>query len=174
VLGFALILRLGHSLMMEHLWAPWRNRYVAGEEKPGEDLFRKIAQSSDDAAHYVLARTKASFAVLNRYPYNLGHLMVCPYREVDDLASLSAQESADLWTLVNRMTTALKKAMTPEGLNIGINLGTAAGAGVPKHLHVHVVPRWPNDANFLTTTGSTRIHPGDLPTVYAKLLQALS
>ena len=174
MLGFALILRRGHSLMMEHLWAPWRNRYVAGEEKPGEDLFRKIAQSSDDAAHYVLARTKASFAVLNRYPYNLGHLMVCPYREVDDLASLSAQESADLWTLVNRMTTALKKAMTPEGLNIGINLGTAAGAGVPKHLHVHVVPRWPNDANFLTTTGSTRIHPSDLPTVYAKLLEALS
>ena len=160
--------------MMEHLWAPWRNRYVAGEEKPGEDLFRKIAQSSDDAAHYVLARTKASFAVLNRYPYNLGHLMVCPYREVDDLASLSAQESADLWTLVNRMTAALKKAMNPEGLNIGINLGTAAGAGVPKHLHVHVVPRWPNDANFLTTTGFTRIHPGDLPTVYAKLLEALS
>jgi ATP adenylyltransferase len=159
--------------MMEHLWAPWRNRYVAGEEKPGEDLFRKIAQSSDDASHYVLARTKASFAVLNRYPYNLGHLMVCPYREVDDLASLSAQESADLWTLVNRMTAALKKAMNPEGLNIGINLGTAAGAGVPKHLHVHVVPRWPNDANFLTTTGSTRIHPSDLPTVYAKLLEAL-
>ncbi len=95
--------------MMEHLWAPWRNRYVAGEEKPGEDLFRKIAQSSDDAAHYVLARTKASFAVLNRYPYNLGHLMVCPYREVDDLASLSAQESADLWTLVNRMIAALNK-----------------------------------------------------------------
>ena len=160
--------------MMEHLWAPWRNRYVTGEEKPGEDLFRKIAQSSDDAVHYVLARTKASFAVLNRYPYNLGHLMVCPYREVDDLASLSAQESADLWTLVNRMTAALKKAMNPDGLNIGINLGTAAGAGVPKHLHVHVVPRWPNDANFLTTTGFTRIHPGDLPTVYAKLLEALS
>jgi ATP adenylyltransferase len=174
VLGFALILRRGHSLMMEHLWAPWRNRYVAGEEKPGEDLFRKIAQSSDDAAHYVLARTKASFAVLNRYPYNLGHLMVCPYREVDDLASLSAQESSDLWTLVNRMTAALKKAMNPEGLNIGINLGTAAGAGVPKHLHIHVVPRWPNDANFLTTTASTRIHPSDLPTVYAKLLEALS
>ena len=174
MLGFALILRRGHSLMMEHLWAPWRNRYVTGEEKPGEDLFRKIAQSSDDAAHYVLARTKASFAVLNRYPYNLGHLMVCPYREVDDLASLSAQESADLWTLVNRMTAALKKAMNPDGLNIGINLGTAAGAGVPKHLHVHVVPRWPNDANFLTTTGFTRIHPGDLPTVYAKLLEALS
>ena len=174
MLGFALILRRGHSLMMEHLWAPWRNRYVAGEEKPGEDLFRKIAQSSDDATHYVLARTKASFAVLNRYPYNLGHLMVCPYREVDDLASLSAQESADLWTLVNRMTAALKKAMNPDGLNIGINLGTAAGAGVPKHLHVHVVPRWSNDGNFLTTTGSTRIHPGDLPTVYAKLLEALS
>jgi len=174
VLGFALILRRGHSLMMEHLWAPWRNRYVTGEEKPGEDLFRKIAQSSDDAAHYVLARTKASFAVLNRYPYNLGHLMVCPYREVDDLASLSTQESSDLWTLVNRMTAALKKAMNPDGLNIGINLGTAAGAGVPKHLHIHVVPRWSNDANFLTTTGSTRIHPSDLPTVYAKLLESLS
>ncbi|NDF16438.1 MAG: HIT domain-containing protein [Verrucomicrobia bacterium] len=158
---------------MEHLWAPWRNRYVNGEEKPGEDLFRRLADSSDDAADFILARTKASFAVLNRFPYNLGHLMVCPYREVDDLASLSAQESADLWALVNRMVGALRKAMKPEGFNIGLNLGTAAGAGVPKHLHVHVVPRWPNDANFLTTVGATRIHPGDLPAVYAKLRSAL-
>ena len=159
---------------MEHLWAPWRNRYVTGEEKPSEDLFRKIADSSDDAAHHVLARTKASFAVLNRYPYNLGHVLVCPYREVDDLSSLSAQESADLWTLVNRIVAALKTTLKPDGFNLGINLGTAAGAGVPKHLHVHVVPRWTNDSNFLTTIGTTRIHPGDLSTVYAALLQALS
>jgi ATP adenylyltransferase len=159
---------------MEHLWAPWRNRYVTGEEKPGEDLFLKIAQCTDDAAHFVLSRTKASFAVLNRYPYNLGHLMVCPYRQVDDLAFLSTQESSDLWTLVNRMTDALRKAMKPEGFNIGLNLGTAAGAGVPKHLHVHVVPRWANDANFMTTTGTTRIHPGDLESTYRKILEALS
>jgi ATP adenylyltransferase len=158
---------------MEHLWAPWRNRYVTGAEKPGEDLFRKIAESSDDAAHFVLSRTKASFAVLNRYPYNLGHLLVCPYREVNDLASLSAQESADLWTLVNRMIATLKKAMQPDGFNLGINLGSAAGAGVPLHLHIHVVPRWNNDSNFLTTASDTRIHPGDLPTVYAKLREAL-
>jgi ATP adenylyltransferase len=158
---------------MEHLWAPWRNRYVTGEEKPGEDLFLKIAQSNDDAAHFVLTRTKASFAVLNRYPYNLGHLMVCPYREVDDLSSLSAQESSDLWTLVNRMTQTLKKTLKPDGFNIGLNLGSAAGAGVPKHLHVHVVPRWVNDANFMTPIGATRIHPGDLPSVYAKLLENL-
>lgn len=159
---------------MEHLWAPWRNRYVTGEEKPGEDLFRKIAQSPDNLTHYVLARTKASFAVLNRYPYNLGHLMVCPYREVDDLASLSAQESSDLWTLVNRMTELLKKTLRPEGFNLGLNLGSAAGAGVPKHLHIHVVPRWVNDANFMTTIGATRIHPGDLDTTYQKLVAALS
>lgn len=159
---------------MEHLWAPWRNRYVTGEEKPSEDLFQRLANSTDDTADFILARTKASFAVLNRYPYNLGHVLVCPYREVDDLASLSAQESADLWTLVNRMTNALRQAMKPEGFNIGLNLGTAAGAGVPKHLHVHIVPRWPNDANFLTTTGTTRIHPGDLPAVYAKLRSALA
>ena len=158
---------------MEHLWAPWRNRYVTGEEKPGEDLFRKIAQSPEDAAHYVLARTKASFAVLNRYPYNLGHLMVCPYREVDDPSSLSSQESSDLWTLVNRMTELLKKTLKPDGFNLGLNLGCAAGAGVPKHLHIHVVPRWANDANFMTTTGTTRIHPGDLPAVYEKLRSAL-
>jgi len=158
---------------MEHLWAPWRNRYVTGAEKPSEDLFRKIAESSDDAAHFVITRTKASFAVLNRYPYNLGHLLVCPYREVNDLASLSAQESADLWTLVNRMIATLKKAMQPDGFNLGINLGAAAGAGVPLHLHVHVVPRWNNDSNFLTTASTTRIHPGDLPTVYAKLREVL-
>jgi len=158
---------------MEHLWAPWRNRYVTGEEKPGEDLFLKIAQSTDDASHFVLTRTKASFAVLNRYPYNLGHLMVCPYREVDELSSLSAQESSDLWTLVNRMTQTLKKTLKPDGFNIGLNLGSAAGAGVPKHLHVHIVPRWANDANFMTPIGATRIHPGDLSSVYAKLLENL-
>ena len=158
---------------MEHLWAPWRNRYVTGEEKPGEDLFLKIAQCTDDAAHFVLSRTKASFAVLNRYPYNLGHLMVCPYREVDDLSSLSAQESSDLWALVNRMTQALKKTLKPDGFNIGLNLVSAAGAGVPKNLHIHVVPRWANDANFMTTTGTTRIHPGDLESTYRKLLEAL-
>jgi ATP adenylyltransferase len=99
--------------------------------------------------------------------------MVCPYREVDDLSSLSAQESSDLWTLVNRMTQALKKTLKPDGFNIGLNLGSAAGAGVPKHLHVHVVPRWVNDANFMTPIGATRIHPGDLPSVYAKLLENL-
>ncbi len=159
---------------MEHLWAPWRNRYVTGEEKPGEDLFRKIADSSEDSSNHVLARTKASFAVLNRYPYNLGHLLVCPYRQVEELSALSAQESADLWTLVNRMVDALKKAMKPEGFNIGLNFGTAAGAGLPKHLHIHVVPRWTNDANFLTTIAATRIHPSDLASVYQKLLEALT
>jgi ATP adenylyltransferase len=99
--------------------------------------------------------------------------MVCPYREVDDLSSLSAQESSDLWALVNRMTQALKKTLKPDGFNIGLNLGSAAGAGVPKHLHIHVVPRWANDANFMTTTGATRIHPGDLDTTYRKLVETL-
>jgi len=154
---------------MEHLWAPWRNRYVGGAEKPAERLFFEIGQSTDDAANLVIARSKSCYAVLNRYPYNSGHTLVVPYREVADLEGLSDQETLDLWGLVNRVTAALRTAFTPHGFNIGANLGAAAGAGLPRHLHIHVVPRWEHDANFMTATAETRVHPQDLQEVHAKL-----
>jgi ATP adenylyltransferase len=103
--------------------------------------------------------------VLNRYPYNSGHTLIVPYRVVATLDALSDDESLDLWNMVNRVTAALRQAYAPEGFNIGINLGAAAGAGVPRHLHVHLVPRWPHDANFMTSTADTRVHPHDLQSV---------
>lgn len=159
---------------MEHLWAPWRNRYVSGSQKPPENLFWEIGQSNDDKANHVIARSKSSYAVLNRYPYNSGHTLVVPYRCVAGLEELSETESLDLWDLVNRVTAALREAYKPQGFNIGINIGTAAGAGLPKHLHVHVVPRWEHDANFMTALAETRIHPNDLDTVWLALSGILS
>ncbi len=154
---------------MEHLWAPWRNRYVTSPQGNRDQLFATLGQSTDDRANGVYARSKSAFAVLNLYPYNAGHTLVVPYRAVEDLSGLSDQESADLWKLVQKVTDALKKEFSPHGFNIGINIGESAGAGIPKHLHVHVVPRWSCDANFMTATAETRIHPNDLDTIFDKL-----
>lgn len=154
---------------MEHLWAPWRNRYVTATEKKNGQLFIELGQSTHDRENGVYARSKAAFAVLNKYPYNAGHTLVVPYRQVEDLAGLSAQESADLWSLVQKVIDALKQEFSPHGFNIGINIGQSAGAGIPDHLHVHVVPRWSCDANFMTATAETRIHPNELDTIYDKL-----
>jgi ATP adenylyltransferase len=159
---------------MEHLWAPWRNRYVSGSQKPPENLFWDIGQSSEDATNHVIARSKSCYAVLNRYPYNSGHTLVVPYRCVAGLEELSEGETLDLWALVNRVIAALQQAYHPQGFNIGMNLGTAAGAGLPKHLHVHIVPRWEHDANFMTTQAETRIHPHDLESVHQALSNLLS
>lgn len=160
---------------MEHLWAPWRNAYVTSSDesskKNHEKLFLTIGQSSDDEKNLVFLRSKSVFAVLNRFPYNAGHTLVIPYREVPDLRDLSADEQQDLWDTVNQVTSMLETAFQPNGFNIGINVGTAAGAGIPSHLHVHIVPRWQNDCNFMSATAETRIHPADLEEIYSKLMK---
>lgn len=155
---------------MEHLWAPWRNAYVtSNEDTDRATLFKTIGQSSDDAKHFVFLRSKSVFAVLNRFPYNAGHTLVVPYREVGDLRDLSDDEQKDLWDTVNEVTRRLEAAFNPDGFNIGINIGAASGAGIPHHLHAHVVPRWKNDVNFMTTQAETRIHPAELEAIYEKL-----
>lgn len=158
---------------MEHLWAPWRNLYVKHPQEPKGDVFAAIAQSSDDAANHVLARGKSCYAVLNVYPYNTGHLMVVPYRAVPDLDDLSDDELLELMTMLKQMKTAVFAAFQPQGFNVGINLGSAAGAGIAEHLHVHLVPRWRGDSNFMTTTAETRVHPTDLESVYAAIKKHL-
>lgn len=130
--------------------------------------------SSNDEENLVIYRSRACYTVLNRFPYNAGHLLVAPYRAVVDLTSLSDDETMDLWQTVKKMTTVLQDAFQPKGMNIGINIGAAAGAGVPQHLHVHIVPRWPGDTNFVTTVGGMRVHPNDLATVYKTLKERLS
>jgi ATP adenylyltransferase len=155
---------------MDSLHAPWRIEYILSpkpEEKTG--LFARIAQSSDDAANYVVVRDRSCFALLNRYPYNGGHLMVVPYKEVADLNGLTDEEVADLWKLVRRCVNALTATMKPDGFNVGINLGKVAGAGIAEHLHVHIVPRWSGDTNFMPVIAGTSVVPDALKEIAAKL-----
>jgi ATP adenylyltransferase len=158
---------------MEHLWAPWRNLYVSHPPGTMGDVFTEIARSSDDQANHVLARGKSCFAVLNLYPYGTGHLMVVPYRATADLDDLGDDELLELMTMIKTMKAALTAAFHPHGFNVGINIGAAAGAGIAEHLHVHLVPRWRADANFMTTTAQTRVHPTDLDSVYSAIRKHL-
>jgi ATP adenylyltransferase len=158
---------------MEHLWAPWRNLYVKDSQKHEGNIFARIAQSTDDEANFVLARGKSCFALLNVYPYNTGHLMVLPYRETSALEDLSDDEILEMIIMLKRLKAAIAAAFRPDGFNVGINLGAAAGAGIDQHLHIHLVPRWRGDANFMTATAETRVHPNDLPTVYAAIKKQL-
>jgi ATP adenylyltransferase len=160
---------------MDSLHAPWRIEYILSpkpELKTG--LFARIAQSSDDEANLVVARDRTCFALLNRYPYNGGHLMVVPYKEAPDLEGLTDEESADLWKLVRRSINALKAVMKPDGFNVGINLGKVAGAGILEHLHIHVVPRWNGDTNFMPVIAGTGVLPDALTDIAAKLRAELA
>ena len=158
---------------MEHLWAPWRTPYVKDNRKTEGDIFAEIARGSEDEANYVLARGKSCFALLNIFPYNTGHLMVVPYRATGALEDLSDDETLELMSMLKQMKAAITAAFQPQGFNVGINLGAAAGAGIDQHLHVHLVPRWRGDSNFMTTTAETRVHPNDLAGVYAAIKKQL-
>ena len=156
---------------MEPLHAPWRIDYILTPKPLASDgsIFSQIAQSSDDEAHYVIGRDRTCFAMLNTYPYNGGHLMVVPYKEVPDLNGLTDEELADLWKLVRRCTNALTAVMKPDGFNLGINLGKVAGAGIAEHLHIHIVPRWTGDTNFMPVIANTGVLPDALKEIAAKL-----
>jgi ATP adenylyltransferase len=155
---------------MDTLHAPWRIEYILSP-KPElkEGLFTRIAQSSDDEANYVIVRDRTCFALLNRYPYIGGHLMTVPYKEVADLHGLTDEELTDLWKLTRRCLAALTAVMKPDGFNVGINLGKVAGAGITEHLHVHVVPRWNGDTNFMPVLANTTVLPEALKEIAAKL-----
>jgi ATP adenylyltransferase len=160
---------------MEPLHAPWRIEYILSP-KPVEDqsLFTRIAQSNDDEANLVIARDRTCYALLNRYPYTGGHLMTVPYKQVTDLNGLSENELSDLMQLTRRCQNALTKVMKPDGFNIGINLGKCAGAGVLDHLHIHVVPRWTGDTNFMPVMSGTSVVPEALTEVAARLRTVLA
>ena len=160
---------------MESLHAPWRIEYIlARKPELKEGLFTRIAQSSDDEANFVVVRDRTCFALLNRYPYNGGHLMVVPYKEVADLNGLTDEEAADLWKLVRRCLNALTAVMKPDGFNVGINLGKVAGAGILEHLHIHIVPRWNGDTNFMPVIAGTSVVPDALKEIAAKLRAELA
>jgi len=155
---------------MERLWTPWRLAYVTGAVSGTSDrcIFCDAGpESSRD--ELVLVRTPLSFVVLNLYPYNNGHLMVVPKRHVASLASSTPEELTDLMRLTRHAEIALAEAYTPQGMNIGINLGRPAGAGIVDHLHVHLVPRWTGDTSFMSVVGNTRVLPEELPQTAARL-----
>ncbi|MHB8219802.1 MAG: HIT family protein [Acidimicrobiales bacterium] len=161
---------------LEQLWAGWRHEYVsaatAAERRGdgGDCVFCRIARSAGmSAENGIVWRGEACFAVLNAYPYASGHLLVVPERHVGDLDELSGAESAELWQGTTDAAEAVRRAYEPDGMNIGVNLGRAAGAGVPGHLHVHVLPRWSGDTNFMTSVGGVRVMPESLVQAWDKL-----
>jgi len=160
---------------MEALHAPWRIEYIlAPKPADGESLFARIAQSNDDEANHVVARDRTCYALLNTYPYTGGHLLIVPYKQAADLNGLTDEELADLLKLTRRCQNALAKVMKPDGFNIGINLGKVAGAGVAGHLHIHVVPRWQGDTNFMPVLASTVVVPQALRDLAAQLRAVLA
>ena len=165
----------GNLPPMESLHAPWRIEYIlAPKPKLDDSIFTTMGQSTEDEENFVIARDRSCFAVLNRYPYNGGHLMTVPYKQVADLNGLTDKELADLWKLTRRCINALTRLMKPDGFNVGINLGKAAGAGIVEHLHIHVVPRWGGDTNFMPVIANTGVLPEALRDVAAKLRAELA
>lgn len=163
-------------MTMDRLWAGWRSEYiddVTSDEGMRSSVFKRILESGlpDDETHIVW-RGPLTFAILNRFPYVSGHVLVMPYREVGDLEALTPDEHAELWATVTVAVRAIKTAYHADGLNIGVNLGSAAGAGVPDHVHVHVMPRWNADSNFMTSVAEARVLPEALPVTWQKLRDA--
>lgn len=154
---------------MDYLWSPWRYRYVSSSTAGEPCLFCRISSEKNDKSNYILLRAERNFVVLNRYPYTSGHLMIAPYAHVATLEEAEPQTLEEMMRLARRMEAALRKAYRPEGFNMGLNVGRCAGAGIAGHLHMHMLPRWTGDANFMTTTGETRVLPEDLETTYEKL-----
>jgi ATP adenylyltransferase len=155
---------------VDRLWSPWRMQYIqAATEEQGGCIFCDLPPKGDDAAVLILARGDHAFVVLNSFPYNPGHVMVAPFRHTGDLEGLREEELADVDALVKRSVRALREEMEPHGFNVGMNLGRVAGAGIPDHLHTHVVPRWNGDTNFMPVVGETRVLPELLEETYRKL-----
>jgi len=155
---------------LETLWAPWRVEYF---EKEPRDLnfLSAAAQTSEDAAHLVITRRKNAFLMMNRYPYAVGHLMAVPYRKTAELSVLGENEIVELWNLVAHAQALLRAAIKAQGFNVGLNIGECAGAGVTDHLHIHIVPRWSGDTNFMPILAGARVLGEGLHALYDKLME---
>ncbi|HNQ35526.1 MAG TPA: HIT domain-containing protein [bacterium] len=154
----------------EVIWSPWRKGYVIKPDKEAVCVFCRAAREvKHDRRNLVLTRSGAGFVIINRFPYNNGHLMVVPNRHLSDLTELAADEAADLFELARRAVLVLKERLRPEGFNLGLNLGRAAGAGIASHLHIHIVPRWNGDTNFMPVVGGVKTVPDSLDALYREL-----
>jgi ATP adenylyltransferase len=159
---------------LDRLWSPWRYEYIASGGSADSDSSKCVFCSlrddpGNDARNFVVHRAKRNFVVLNIYPYISGHLLIVTNEHVADLDAASKETTDELMDLTKRCQTALREAYRPAGFNIGMNLGKSAGAGIVEHIHIHILPRWTGDTNFMTTIGDTRVIPEDLATTYGKL-----
>lgn len=158
---------------MDRLWAPWRIKYISGINSVKGCIFCTKPKAKKERANYIICRTPHSFSMLNLYPYNNGHIMVVPFRHVDDISKLSEEEMVDLMNLLKKMQAVLSKTLKPDGYNIGINIGRAAGAGFQGHLHIHIVPRWVGDSNFMPSLSATKVISESLDALYDRLIKCL-
>jgi ATP adenylyltransferase len=159
---------------MDYLWTPWRYRYMADvRKKLAGCIFCDLPAANQDEETLIVLRAVKNFVILNRYPYTSGHAMIVPYLHTAEFGALDSETLLEMTQLAQRVQAALHEVYHPEGYNLGMNLGRAAGAGVADHLHMHILARWTGDTNFMTTVGETRLEPEDLSTTYAKLRHAL-
>ncbi len=160
--------------MTERLWSPWRMEYILSDKEKGRCIFCEAIAQDRDEKNLVLYRGKHAFIILNLYPYNNGHLMAVPYEHVPSTEDLDPEVLTELMLLVNKSLQLLRKVMSPQGFNIGINMGAPAGAGIEDHVHIHVVPRWTGDTNFMPVLAATRVVPELLEQTYAKMQAVLT
>lgn len=159
---------------MKPIWAPWRMEYILDkDDRPDGCVFCLANSDSADSERYILHRGQNAFVIMNRYPYNNGHLLVAPYRHVSDLGDLSVSDNHEISDLICLCREVLQEVMQPQGMNIGLNLGAAAGAGIADHLHWHLVPRWQGDTNFMPVLADTRVIPQHLDETYETLRKVL-
>lgn len=155
------------------MWSPWRMAYIAAgkdaEPAPGACVFCDLPASGDDEAALILYRGRRTYVIMNRYPYNNGHLMVIPYAHVDSLTALDEDTLTEMMVLAQRAQTVIQERMHPQGFNLGMNQGRAGGAGIAEHVHLHVVPRWAGDTNFMPVVGDVRVMPQHLDETFALL-----
>jgi ATP adenylyltransferase len=158
---------------MDYIWTPWRYRYVADASKDSRCIFCDALDAGDDRRTLIVLRGTKNFVILNRYPYTSGHVMVVPYAHVANLSDAEPDTLGEMMQMAQRVERALGNTYHPQGYNLGMNLGRAAGAGVTGHIHLHVLPRWAGDANFMTVTGETRVEPEELSLTFERLRKAL-
>jgi ATP adenylyltransferase len=158
---------------MDRMWAPWRIGYILSDKKEDGCVFCNAFRAKDDKKYLVLCRSEYSFIIMNKFPYNAGHVMIVPNKHIDNPLLLSEEEQLDIFTMVNKGINALKQALKPDGFNLGMNLGRVAGAGIDDHIHIHIVPRWNGDTNFMSTVADIKVISESIEETYEKIKKYL-